>query len=85
MRKYVVYIIQSRSTGERYVGSTSDIERRLREHNSGKTRYTSKNKDWEMVYKKEFEEEKESREYEMKIKRNKKYRKEFYTEAGFPV
>lgn len=32
---WVVYVLRCR-TGELYTGSTNDVERRLREHNSGK-------------------------------------------------
>jgi putative endonuclease len=36
--------------GRYYVGSTENIERRLFEHNTGQSRYTSRGKPWELVY-----------------------------------
>jgi putative endonuclease len=47
---YYVYLIQSLSAArERYVGITSDLEQRLREHNAGKSSYTSKFKSWKLT------------------------------------
>ena len=44
---YYVYLIESEhSPPHRYVGSTSDVEQRLLEHNSGKSKYTTKYKPW---------------------------------------
>ena len=47
---YYVYLIQSLSAArERCVGITSDLEQRLREHNAGKSSYTSKFKPWKLT------------------------------------
>ena len=47
---YYVYLIESEhSPPHRYVGSTSDVEQRLLEHNSGKSKYTTKYKPWRLV------------------------------------
>ena len=58
---FFVYILRSETTGRIYIGHTSDLKRRLREHNDsqlGKSRYTRKQKGpWRLVY----SEEKESR------------------------
>ena len=35
---WYVYILQSEKTGRYYTGHTENLEKRLREHNSGKTR-----------------------------------------------
>ena len=43
---HYLYILQSEKTGRYYVGVTSDIKRRLREHNSGSVRSTSFYKPW---------------------------------------
>ena len=47
---YKVYILKSVYYPKIYVGSTNDLERRLREHNSGKSIYTRRYKPWELVY-----------------------------------
>lgn len=44
--KFAVYIIHSSSLDKYYVGSTSDFERRLEEHNRGKSNFTSKGIPW---------------------------------------
>jgi putative endonuclease len=47
--KYV-YLLQSIShPDQRYVGLTSDIEKRLLSHNSGQSPHTSKYKPWKLV------------------------------------
>ncbi len=38
---YYVYILRSDKDGSRYVGTTSDLKRRLKEHNSGNAAYSS--------------------------------------------
>ena len=50
--KYHVYVLMNEN-GESYKGMTSNLERRLKEHNSGKTRST-KNHKWKLVYKEEL-------------------------------
>ena len=47
---YYVYLIESRSSrSERYVGLTTDLKQRLREHNAGKSAHTSKFKPWKLI------------------------------------
>ena len=44
-----VYVLQSEVDPERfYVGATTDPERRLEEHNSGKSVHTNKHKPWKL-------------------------------------
>ncbi len=45
-----VYLIESLSiSGQRYVGITVDLKRRLQEHNAGKSAHTSKYLPWRLV------------------------------------
>jgi putative endonuclease len=45
-----VYLIESLSVyGQRYVGLTTNLEHRLREHNAGKSAHTSKYLPWRLV------------------------------------
>ena len=47
---FYVYLLESTDTaGERYVGLTTDVVRRLEEHNSGKSPHTSKHRPWRVV------------------------------------
>ena len=48
---YYVYVLESLSSGKRYVGSTSKPpEARLREHNGGSNRWTRPNRPFKLVY-----------------------------------
>jgi len=45
--KWYVYLLECENTsGERYVGLTVDLKRRLVEHNAGKSAHTSKFLPW---------------------------------------
>ena len=47
---YYVYLIESHSTRtERYVGMTTDLKQRLKEHNAGKSLYTSRVTPWKLI------------------------------------
>ena len=62
--KYYVYILKSKSTNKTYVGYTNNLKRRLTEHNSGKSIYTSRFMPWEIIYEEEFDDELEARKKE---------------------
>jgi putative endonuclease len=62
--KYFVYILKSKNHNKTYVGYTNNLERRLKEHNSGKSIFTSKFVPWEIIYKEEFDQEIEARKKE---------------------
>ncbi len=55
MSEGTLYILQSKETGKFYTGSTSDLERRLRDHKRGNTKTTRIHKPWFLVYKETFE------------------------------
>ncbi|TAL78417.1 MAG: hypothetical protein EPN88_02165 [Bacteroidetes bacterium] len=44
---FYVYILKSESTENSYVGHTKDLQRRLEEHNNGKSLSTRKKRLWE--------------------------------------
>ncbi len=47
--KYV-YLLESVSCqGKRYIGTTSDLNNRLKEHNAGKSPHTAKFKPWKII------------------------------------
>ncbi|MBF6610567.1 MAG: GIY-YIG nuclease family protein [Chryseobacterium sp.] len=45
-----VYVLKSLKDNARYTGMAKDLERRLKEHNSGKNRFTKGHIPWEIVY-----------------------------------
>lgn len=49
-----VYILKSANVPKTYVGSTTDLDRRLGEHNSGKNTFTRRYMPWAVVYKEKF-------------------------------
>ena len=51
---FTVYILFSPSSGKHYYGYTSDINKRLVEHNSGLSNFTSKYIPWELIYSESF-------------------------------
>ncbi len=65
-----VYVIQSAKDNKFYTGITNDIERRLKEHNSGKksTPSTSGRGPFKLVYFEQYETRKEARERERFLK-----------------
>ena len=52
---YYVYVIRSVNFNRTYIGFTSNIENRLQQHNSGKTKSTKPFKPWTLVFFEEFE------------------------------
>lgn len=47
---FFVYILRSLMDGSYYVGSTKDLQGRLRHHNGSGTQYTRQKRPWELVY-----------------------------------
>ncbi len=47
---FFVYLIRSKLNGQYYIGQTSDLKRRIVEHNRGDSKYTRKYKPWKLVY-----------------------------------
>lgn len=47
---YYVYVLRSSVDGRLYKGFTKDLQNRINEHNSGKTKSTKVYRPWELVY-----------------------------------
>ncbi|MBA4312677.1 MAG: endonuclease [Chlorobiaceae bacterium] len=45
-----VYVIWSEKLKKRYIGSTEDVDKRLNQHNSGKTPFTSRGIPWNKIH-----------------------------------
>jgi len=66
---YYVYLIESESVpGRRYVGLTSDLRRRLDDHNAGKSPHTAKYKPWRLVTYIAFSDRRKAEEFERYLK-----------------
>ena len=75
MANWCVYILQSEKDDSYYIGCTNDLGRRITEHNSGLSKYTSKKMPWAIKYVESVENLKEARKREafLKRQRNRKF------------
>jgi len=69
-RKYMfsVYVLWSEKLNKRYVGSSDDLERRVKQHNRGASRFTSGGIPWKVVHSEEFSTKREARIRELFLK-----------------
>jgi putative endonuclease len=51
---FYVYVLKSRKTGRRYVGSCDDIDERFRRHNLGHSKATRHGIPWMLVHSENF-------------------------------
>lgn len=51
---YFAYVLLSLKDGTHYYGSTSNLEKRVREHNSGKARFTKGHRPFTLLYSETF-------------------------------
>ncbi len=64
-----LYILESLTTGHFYIGSTSDFDRRLEEHQRGLTPSTRGRGPWKLAYRESFPSLSDARKRELTIKR----------------
>jgi putative endonuclease len=76
---YFIYILKSLKDYGYYVGSTANLEERLKRHNQGRSAATKSRRPWELVYSKRFKSKNEAIKLEYYIKKQKssKFIKEF--------
>ena len=67
---FVVYVIES-SEGYRYTGFTTDIEKRLNQHNHGISFWTKRGTNWKVIYTETFQDKKEALKRERWLKSGK--------------
>ena len=65
---FTVYVLQSIKTGKYYIGSTNNLERRLKEHNSNKTRSLKNRGPFEVRFQEVYNTLSEAIKRELKIK-----------------
>ncbi|WP_396127657.1 GIY-YIG nuclease family protein [Algoriphagus halophytocola] len=66
-----LYILFSNRLNKYYVGACTDLERRLREHNIGHSKFTATGIPWRVVYTETFDDLKSAKRRESYIKRMK--------------
>jgi putative endonuclease len=66
--EYYLYILKSLKDNNHYTGISSNIEKRLLQHNSGKTRSTKNRKPFILIYKEKFPSRLEARKREIFLK-----------------
>ncbi len=69
--KGIIYILKSQANERYYIGSTNDLDRRLIEHQMGKTKYTKSAGPFELVFKQGFESVELARKIEYRFKKSK--------------
>jgi putative endonuclease len=72
---FYAYILESDKSGRYYIGHTSDLNKRIETHNSGRVKATRNKGPWKCVYFEEFNTKLEAnrRELEVKKKKSRKY------------
>ena len=70
MKFFYVYVLQSEKDGNWYTGSTSDLKKRLQEHNKGYNFSTKNRRPWKLIY------------YEASLNENDAKARERYLKSG---
>lgn len=65
---YSTYILYSSSLKKYYIGSTQNIDDRLKRHNAGRSTYTRRGMPWILVYQETYETRQEAYKRELRIK-----------------
>ena len=65
---YFIYILYSEKLDKFYIGSTENIQERLKKHLSNHKGFTAKAKDWKVVYFEEFSSKTEALKREKQLK-----------------
>ena len=73
---YYVYVLKSTTANRVYVGVSEDPQRRLQEHNFGKTRSTKPYVPYKIIYLEKYSDKKIALQRERQIKRSGKLRDE---------
>lgn len=67
---YYVYLLQSLKNKSLYIGYTKDLRKRLEQHNSGLSEYTSKYMPWEVIHYEAYRDEEDVKRREKYLKTN---------------
>ena len=67
---YYVYVLRSGVDSSFYIGSTSNLERRLKEHHSDRRSYAYRKAPWVLVYYEAYRSKRQARRREYKLKKS---------------
>ncbi len=65
---FYVYVLKSEKDEELYIGSTNDLKRRIKEHQTGQSFSTKLRRPFELIYYEAYKIEKDAREREQALK-----------------
>ncbi|MEK7664307.1 MAG: GIY-YIG nuclease family protein [Patescibacteria group bacterium] len=68
---FMLYVLQSKKDLSFYIGFTSDLKRRINEHNKGLSRSTKHKRPWVLIYCEIYRARKDASEREKKLKEHK--------------
>ena len=71
-QKASVYIIQSQTSNAFYIGVSTDVLKRVTEHNSGKTKSTRNKGPWILRFAQKYDSLQQARDIETKLKKLKR-------------
>ncbi len=80
-----LYILQSTKDFGYYIGITDNLEKRLKEHNQGKTKSIKNRIPFILKYSEKYKTNTEARKREILLKKNYQIRKELLKKIGFDV
>jgi len=65
---YYVYILKSKIRRVLYIGYTDNVNKRLKEHNDGRSFTTKKYRPWELIYLEGYRSQEDAKDREKKLK-----------------
>jgi putative endonuclease len=83
---WFTYILHSKSLNKYYTGYTENLELRIKRHNSGWGKYSTRGIPWNLVYSETYTDKTEviKRENEIKRKKSRRYIENLITAGGRP-
>lgn len=66
--KYIYLLKSTKNPQKKYIGITSNLKKRLKEHNSRKSHHTSRFAPWKLLTAIYFEDEKKAEKFEIYLK-----------------
>ena len=67
---FYVYVLKNKDRKYLYVGYSKDLRKRISQHNSGESTYTSKMGKWKLIYYEAYKSQKDAVERERKLKQH---------------